>query len=96
MWRYAEASAQLIFGGSLGDPIADRLLDAISDAGDSGLSSTEQHAAVGRHASAKQLNEARSALARRGLIETTKHETGGRPLIVSVLAKKANQAKELR
>lgn len=94
LWRYAEASAEYVFGNALGDPVADRLLAAITAAGDDGLDATEQHAALGRHVSAKQLNEARSALEHRGLIETEKHETGGRPRVVSCLAKKAKQAKE--
>lgn len=95
LWRYAEASAEYVFGNALGDPIADRLLAAITTAGPNGMDGTEQHAALGRNFSAKQLNDARTTLEQRGLIETTKHETGGRPKLVSCVTKKTNQAKEV-
>lgn len=94
VWRYAEASARHIFGDALGDPIADRLYGAIRGAGDAGLDATEQHAALGRHVSARQLNEARASLVRRELIEEARQGTGGRPRTVCVVAKKAKEAKE--
>ena len=83
VWRYSEASALYLFGDALGDPIADRLLEAICQAGDDGLDSTGQSAVFGRHVSATRRTQARAELERRGLIVTTQEETGGRPRLVS-------------
>jgi hypothetical protein len=83
VWRYCEASALYLFGDALGDPIADRLLEALHGAGAEGLDSTAQHAVFGRHVSATRLAQARAELERRALITTTTEETGGRPRLVS-------------
>jgi hypothetical protein len=82
VWSYCEASALAIFGDALGDPIADRLLEAIREAPD-GLDGTAQSALFGRHASAARLAQARAALEGKGLIVTGSEETGGRPRLVS-------------
>ena len=55
VWRYCEASALFIFGDSLGDPIADRLLAAIREAGTDGLDTTAQHQVFGRNVPAARL-----------------------------------------
>jgi hypothetical protein len=78
VWRYCEASALFIFGDSLGDPIADRLLAAIRDAGQDGLDTTAQHQVFGRNVPAARLAHARAKLERRGLVVTTSERTGGR------------------
>jgi len=83
VWRYAEASAIAIFGDALGDPVADRLLAALREAGEAGLDGTEQRDLFGRHAKADQLERARAELERRGLVVTTSEETGGRPRLVT-------------
>jgi hypothetical protein len=41
VWRYAEESARYIFGGSLCDPSADKVLAALRGAGPDGLSKTQ-------------------------------------------------------
>ena len=71
VWRYCEASALFIFGDSLGDPVADRLLDAIRDAGQDGVDTTAQHQVFGRNVLAARLAHARAELERRGLVVTT-------------------------
>ena len=83
VWNYCEASALAIFGDALGDPIADRLLVAIRQAGAEGLDGTAQSGLFGRHASAARLRQARQELERRGLVVTAQEETGGRPRLVS-------------
>lgn len=83
VWNYCEASALHIFGDQLGDDIADRLLKAISDAGDNGLDFTAQSAVFGRNVSAKRLATARALLEKLGLIRTVPEETDGRPRTVS-------------
>lgn len=93
LWRYCEQSAAYIFGDSLGDEIADRLLAALTEAGESGLDGTAQSHHFGRHVSAARLDAARKLLEERGLAVTTTEPTGGRPRVVTY-AKKANQAKK--
>jgi hypothetical protein len=83
VWSYCEASALAIFGDALGDPIADRLLTALRDAGEDGLDGTAQSALFGRHASGAQLTRARSLLKGKGLIVTSSEGTGGRPRLVT-------------
>jgi hypothetical protein len=83
VWRFCETSAYLIFGDSLGDPVADQLLTALREAGADSLDSTAQSAVFGRHVKAERLAQARAELERRGLIVTTQEETGGRPRLVS-------------
>jgi hypothetical protein len=83
VWRYCEASAFAIFGSLLGDPVADRLLQALREAGGEGLDGAAEHAVFGRHASATRLALARALLESKGLILTSSEETGGRPRLVS-------------
>jgi len=56
LWRYCRASAAHIFAGSLGDPIADRLLAALRKAGPAGLDGTQQSALFDRHVTAAEWN----------------------------------------
>ena len=37
VWRYSEASARLLFGDMIGDPVADTVLEALKQAGGAGL-----------------------------------------------------------
>jgi hypothetical protein len=83
VWAYCEASALTIFGDSLGDPIADRLLAELRTAGPEGLDATEQSALFGRHTSAAYLQRARDMLEAKHLIQTTREPTGGRPRLRS-------------
>jgi hypothetical protein len=83
VWEYCEASASSIFGSLLGDPVADRLLEAIHAAGGEGLDGAAQHAVFGRHVTATRLALARALLEAKGLIVTSSEETGGRPRLVS-------------
>jgi hypothetical protein len=88
VWSYCEASAYAIFGDALGDPIADRLLEALRQAGDDGLDTTAQSALFGRHVSADRRAQALALLEGKGLIVTETEETGGRPRLVSRAAKR--------
>ena len=40
-WKYAEDSAQFIFGDALGDPVADTLMQALQEAADLGMTRTQ-------------------------------------------------------
>jgi hypothetical protein len=75
VWNYCEASAYAIFGDALGDPIADRLLVELRNAGAEGLDGTAQSGLFGRHVSAARLSQARQELERRGLVVTEPEET---------------------
>lgn len=83
VWSYCEASAYAIFGDALGDPIADRLLEALRQVGDDGLDASAQSALFGRHISASRRAQALGLLEAKGLIVTSSEETGGRPRLVS-------------
>jgi len=78
VWDYCDASVQYIFGQSLGDPVADAILEALK-AAPSGLTRTEINNLFGRNLSADRLQAAIGALVRLGLIRIDKSETGGRP-----------------
>lgn len=93
LWRYSAASVEHIFGTTLGDETADRLLAAIREAGAKGLDRAGQYAAFGRHVEGYELDRARGELERQGLIVTLPRETGGRPQLISY-AKEAKEAKE--
>ncbi len=81
LWRYCRASAEYIFGNSIGDEVADRLLNALRAAGPEGLTGSEQSAVFGRHVSASQLEAARDLLGRKRLAVTVTEDTGGRPRV---------------
>jgi hypothetical protein len=83
VWNYCEASAYAIFGDALGDPIADRILEAVRQSADDGLDTTAESALFGRHVSASRRAQARALLEMKGLIVTVQEETGGRPRLVS-------------
>ncbi len=89
VWSYCRESARIIFGDSLGNPIADRLLRAIRGEGVDGLTGTEQSQALGGHASKGELAAARDELERRGLAMTRMERTDGRSVTVTVATEHA-------
>ena len=80
LWDYCEASARLIFGDALGDPVADRIISALRTNGP--MSQAELVDLFGRHVRATQLGRALDVLVAAGLVLSTKEETGGRPKTV--------------
>lgn len=74
---YVEASTRHIFGGRLGDPVADVILRAIKEKG--ALDNSEISALFGRHETATRLDRAKASLAAAGLIHVVEVNTGGRP-----------------
>ena len=77
-WDYCEASAQFIFGDSLGYPEADRMLAALR-AEPQGLSRTQIRDLFGRNRSEPVIEAALTALEERGLARREAVQTGGRP-----------------
>jgi hypothetical protein len=92
VWSYCRASAAFIWGDSLGNPLADKLLQSLRDSGPEGLSGRQLDRAVGGHASKSELDAARETLIRRGLVLTYTEETGGRPVTVTVAREYADKA----
>ncbi len=78
LWEYAEASAQFIFGITLGDPVADDIRRALQSA-PAGLDRTDLRDLFKRHRSADEIERALTLLERAGLAAMQCIETGGRP-----------------
>lgn len=79
LWDYCEASARYIWRDATGDPVADRILEAIRRA-DGGLSRTEISDLWSRNIPGKRIDLALSSMAALNLIERAKEVTGGRPI----------------
>ena len=80
LWDYSFASARYIFGDALGDPIADRIREALQDAGSDGLSRTQIGAALGRHVLTERITQALAQLAELGIARKEIVKGDGRPL----------------
>lgn len=79
VWRYAERSAEFIFGDALGDPVADELLAVLRRAGTKGMSRAEISDFFGRNRNARELGRVLALLDQQGLARAEREETGGRP-----------------
>lgn len=79
VWEYCEASAEHIFGESLGDPDADEILQTIRQSAN-GLTRTEIRDLFGRHRRTDAISRAIGVLARQGLVRCESETTGGRPV----------------
>ena len=89
LWQYAEESTRLIFGDSLGNPIADTILRELQTRGD--LTDSQISDVFGRHIPATKLEQAKTCLFKAGLAHCVSIETDGRPRIVwRAGAKQAN------
>ncbi len=77
-WRYAEASAGSVFGEALGDPLADRLLALLRDAGPAGMTRTAIRDATNRH-NPPAVARALGTLETAGLARRWAEPTPGRP-----------------
>jgi hypothetical protein len=84
VWCYCRGSVASLFGERTGDVVADKLLDVARRAGPGGLTTDEQHGALGRHTSADRLKLARELLITNGLATVRRVETGGRPAEVLI------------
>ena len=67
LWDYAEASARFVFGDATGDPLADRILDALRTRA-APMSRTDISAALGRHVSADAISRALQSLQANGRV----------------------------
>ncbi len=78
LWEYAEASAEYIFGARMGDPVADRIVDALSSA-PNGLTRTELSNLFGRHQRSANLDRALERLKKYRMADCDQDMTDGRP-----------------
>jgi hypothetical protein len=79
LWRFAEASAEYIFGDSTGDKIADVLFRELRSRGASGMTRTEIRNYFSRHKTEREIELSLSLLEARRLVVRIVEETGGRP-----------------
>lgn len=79
LWKYAERSARLVFGGSLGDPDAEKLMAGLrSNPG--GLTRNEIRVKVfAGHMTKERVAALLQRLLNDGLVSRTTESTGGRP-----------------
>jgi hypothetical protein len=78
VWDYCAASAELFFGTSTGDPIADRIREAI-DASTTGLSRKQMSSLFHGHVSSQRIEAALEQLISLGAIHPSSQPSGGRP-----------------
>lgn len=76
-WRYCEASAAYVFGDSLGDPVADEILNALRAAPD-GMTRTEIRDLFKRNRSGSTIEAALARLEGLGLVQRHVVPTAGR------------------
>jgi hypothetical protein len=79
VWDYCLESARLIFGDATGDPVADRIREALQGAGTEGMTRTQIRDLLGRHAPADRIAQALTQLAELGLASRLIVSTDGRP-----------------
>jgi len=79
VWDYCARSAAHIFGDRLGDPVADKIRDALAARQDAGMTRLEIVNLFGRHESSDRIEGALKLLERCGLIVRLRVATGGRP-----------------
>jgi hypothetical protein len=79
IWEYCEASAAFIFGDSLGNPLAERVLEIMRGAGESGLGLGGLYEALRGHVEREALHAALRQLHSQGLARFEKVKTSGRP-----------------
>jgi hypothetical protein len=78
VWAYCDQSAYLIFGDSLGDPVADEILSALRRAARDGMTRTAISHLFLRHRTSDQISAAVAMLHRLGLAQCEERLTGGR------------------
>lgn len=77
-WEYADASARCIFGDVLGDPVADEILVALRQAGNSGLTRTQIRDLFGRNQNGARIAQALVTLERGRKAKKVMTQTSGR------------------
>ena len=79
VWAYCDESASLIFGDSLGDPVADEILVALRGH-PKGMTRTDLYNFFGRNRPSDQIGTALAMLLKLGRAKFETRQTGGRPV----------------
>jgi hypothetical protein len=79
VWAYCDQSATIIFGESVGDPVADDILCALRRS-PAGMTRTDISNHFGRNRTADQIGAALSLLLRAGRAKFETSQTAGRPI----------------
>ncbi len=79
VWRYCAHSARYLFGNRLGDPVADRIAEALRE-NRSGLTLTDINALFSGHVPGPRITASLEALRDQGLARPQQFESGGRPI----------------
>jgi hypothetical protein len=79
VWEFCEASAVRIFGGMVGDPVADQIILALRS-NENGMTRTEISALFGRNQSGERIGAALDLLGKKNLARTQSTPTAGRPI----------------
>lgn len=82
VWDYCFASARYIFGEVTGDPVAERILKALRNAGEDGLTRTDIRDLLGKHENANRIEQVLHELSERGEAAYDMVRTNGRPIEV--------------
>ncbi len=77
VWEYAQASARFVFGSSVGDSIADKILSALRESAQ-GLSRTQIRDLFNRHKGAAEIEQALAVLANNNLATCATESNNGR------------------
>jgi hypothetical protein len=92
VWDYSLSSVTYVFSQSVGDPVADTILDDLKRAGS--LTRTDIRSSVGGRVQASQIDRALALLNRFGLAHMRREETGGRPAEVWVYGREISKETE--
>ena len=79
VWAYCDHSANLIFGDSLGDPVADDIFVGLQR-NSAGMTRTDISNLFGRHRTSEQISVALSMLLQLGRAKVETKQTAGRPV----------------
>jgi hypothetical protein len=80
IWRYCADSTKYIFGDTIDDPLAGKIMEALRQAGPGGLTRSDVLGIFHRNRPAGDVQAALAKLAEAGLAKCTRAETGGRPV----------------
>jgi hypothetical protein len=84
VWDFCDASARMIFGDLLGDPVGDEILRALTRAGRAGMSRTDISGLFGRNRTAEEIGAALFDIEKSGRARALRVPAGqggrGRPI----------------
>ena len=78
VWDYCERSARWVFGGRLGDPVAEDILEALFEAGDQGMTRSQIRDLFGRHKRRRSSAAPSPGFAIEALVVCRQEPTAGR------------------